>query len=115
MNATPSSPQWLFVTAAKGLQDYVLRSDPLTEMIGASELIECLPRTKGARLPLAETLNHLGLQGGYDVLTDASGAARILFDVEDDARRLARLWPVVAGQFAPGLEISLALVKVENG
>jgi hypothetical protein len=114
MNATSSSPQWLFVAAAKGLQGYVLRSDPLKEMIGASELIESLPRTKGDGF-LAKTLAQLDPQGKHEVLTDASGAARILFTEKQPAEQLARLWPVLAAQFAPGLEISVALVQVENG
>jgi len=114
MNAIPPPSQWLLVAAAKGLQGYVLRSDPLKEMIGASELVEALPRTGGTGF-LARALPSLDLQHPYRVLTDASGAVRILFDAESDAKRLALLWPVLAGQFAPGLEVSVALVEVESG
>jgi hypothetical protein len=100
--------QWLLVAAAKGLQGYVLRSDPLQEMIGASELIEQLPRCAGRAGPLVYLLPDTG----YDVLTDASGAVRLLLDDEAEAQRLARLWPLLAGQFAPGLEVAVALVEV---
>jgi hypothetical protein len=124
---------WLFVTAAKGLQGYVFRSDPLKEMTGGSELIELLPRTQdegrsGAAprrpmplLPrtqdedyLAKVLARMEMQGNHDVLTDASGAARILFQEEADARHLALLWPLLVSQFAPGLEVTVSVVPV-NG
>lgn len=105
--------QWLFVAAAKGLQGYVLRSDPLKEMVGASEWIESLPRADGTGF-LAKVLADLEVSSPPKVLTDASGAARLLFDAEEDARRLARIWPLLASQYAPGLEVAVALVKVES-
>lgn len=116
MNSTANTNRWLFVAAAKGLQKYILRSDPLKEMIGASELIESLPR---ARLPnsgfLAKVLPHLDFAGGYNVLTDASGAARILFDSKEAAETLARVWPELARHFAPGMEMAVSVVKVQPG
>ncbi len=112
MNPTATHPQWLFIAAAKGLQGYVLRSDPLKEMIGASELIERLPRTAKEDF-LRQVLDQLGLKP--EVLTDAAGAARMLFQSWDEAARLARLWPLLASQFAPGLEMSVAVVEVQDG
>jgi hypothetical protein len=113
MNPTATHPQWLFIAAAKGLQGYVLRSDPLKEMIGASELIEALPRAKDTGF-LVKVLGQMQPDlGRHTVLTDASGAARILFDREEDARRLARICPLLTSQFAPGLEMAVALVEVK--
>ncbi|MCP5517577.1 MAG: hypothetical protein H7A45_10015 [Verrucomicrobiales bacterium] len=109
-----SGSRWLFVTAAKGLQGYVLRSDPLKEMVGGSELIEQLTRTQEPGF-LGKVLRQLW--PGWprpetdEVLTDSSGAARILFADREDACRLARVWPLLAGQYAPGLEVSVAVVE----
>ncbi|HAB19683.1 MAG TPA: hypothetical protein PLX89_26160 [Verrucomicrobiota bacterium] len=115
MNPTPPpAPQaegWLFVAAAKGLQSYVLRSDPLKEMVGASELIESLHRTTQGGF-LSNVISHLGFAQSYQLISDASGAVRIRFSDHQDALRLARLWPVLAGQFAPGLEISITVVEI---
>ena len=107
--------QWLFVAAAKGLQGYVLRSDPLKEMVGGSELIETLCRAKGGYL--GRVLDAMGLkEGERTILTDAAGAARILFQSKSQAEQLARVWPLLAAQYAPGLEMSVALVEVKmNG
>lgn len=116
MNSTAKSNRWLFVAAAKGLQKYILRSDPLKEMIGASELIESLPRTRSLNSGfLANVLPHLDLAGEPVVLTDASGAARILFHSKDDAESLARVWPELSRHFAPGLEMAVSVVEVEPG
>jgi hypothetical protein len=106
-----SKDQWLFVAAAKGLQTYVFRSDPLKEMVGASELIESLPRSEGTGF-LAKVLALADCSSDYEVLTDASGAARILFQSKADALLLARIWPLLAAQFAPGLEVSVTVVSV---
>jgi hypothetical protein len=111
--AAPPPAKWLFVSAAKGLQGYVLRSDPLKEMVGGSELIETLHRTDGRGF-LSMVLNACAFVGNLTVLADVSGGARLLFDSEAEARQLARIWPLLASQYAPGLELSIALVKVEN-
>lgn len=112
MNDPGNHRQWLFVAAAKGLQGYILRSEPLQEMIGASELIEALPRATGAGL-FAWATARLGIHlSKDDILTDASGAVRVLFRDETAARRLARHLPMLAAEYAPGLELCLALVEV---
>ncbi len=118
--------QWLFVASAKGLQSYVFRSDPLMEMIGASELIERLPRENKASIlesPPCEKKTSIlkcaldefaPAAEDYQVLTDASGTLRVLFGSKETAMRLARLWPVLAGQFAPGLEIAITVDEVAD-
>ena len=114
---TPKKTQWLFVTAAKGLQSYVLRSDPMKEMVGSSELIEWLPRAGGGDNGFMGRVLaglHTGFQGGHTILADASGAVRILFDEQSDAFLLARLWPLLAAEYAPGLEIVVSVVAVET-
>jgi hypothetical protein len=96
------APSWLFVAAAKGIQGYVLRSDKLKEMAGASELVDELPEL------LQELLRRI-FEGAppprrYEVLSNVSGSVRVMFGEEEKARQLARLWPVAVSRFAPGLE-----------
>lgn len=106
----PAPARWLFVAAARAIQSYVLRSDALKEMVGASELVEQLPKQLFDELA-AKCGITLALE---DHLTDAAGGIRALIADKAAARRLARLWPVAAARYAPGLETAVALVPV-NG
>ena len=98
----------LYVMAIKGIQDYILGTTKLKEMAGASDLVECLP--KGVLSGLLS-----GIEGGYTTLSTSAGGARILFDDEEQARRVARLWPMIAARRAPGLEIVQAIVPLGDG
>lgn len=92
----------LFVTQAKGIQDYVLRTDKLRDMLGATELVEELPCGL-----LDQTLVGLGFRAGedYQVLSRAAGAARIGFGSSAHAQALAEVWPVICAHAIPGLEV----------
>lgn len=101
--------QFLYVYASRGIQEFVLRGTKLKEMVGASELIEDLSTSV-----LPQTLHALDLQHKSTLVSQAAGAARILFDSEESARRLAALWPMVVSLKAPGLQIVQAIVKMED-
>lgn len=102
-----TSAQWLVVFAAQGIQSYILRSDKLREMAGASELVESL-----AHELLDDTLRGLGIADPDSVvLSRAAGAARIVFDKEPHARQFARLWPFLADRHAPGLPVSIVVKR----
>lgn len=109
-NATQEPDGWLYVFAAKGLQAFVLGSDELRDMVGATELIDQLPRKL-----LQTTIDLLKPVRGHEVLSQAAGCARIRFDSEEDARRLASVWPMICAHAAPGLEIAQTVVPIEGG
>ena len=95
----------LYVLAAKGLQDFILRGDKLRLMVGGSELIEDLPNDF-----LSRTLALCGVEEkrDYYVLSRAAGGARVLFvgeRADEHARRLASVMPPAVSLYAPGLEI----------
>lgn len=92
----------LVVATAKSIQSFVLGGDKLKQMIGASELIDAIPRGL-----LDSTLRAIG--GEVEVISKAAGGARILFSDHDVAMRFARVWPVVVWRFAPGLELVVAV------
>ncbi len=109
-NATQEPDGWLYVFAAKGLQAFVLGSDELRDMVGATEIIDGLPR----RL-LQTTLASLKLGSGHEVLSQAAGCARIRFDSAEGARRLAAVWPMICAHAAPGLEVAQTVVPIVGG
>jgi hypothetical protein len=109
LSASAACPH-LVVFAAQGIQTYILRSDKLREMSGASELVESM-----ANELLDDTLRQLGFNTPDDVvLSRAAGAARIVFPNEACARDFARLWPLLADRHAPGLPVSIAIVRVDD-
>jgi hypothetical protein len=98
----------LYGFAARGIQDYLFRSNKLKEIIGASELIETLPGDSVFDVLVARVL---GAQN-YHVLTRAAGGVRMICDDGTQAQELAKLWPLVAARYAPGLELTQAIVPL---
>jgi hypothetical protein len=106
---------FLFATAAKSIQEYIFRGGRLSQMVGASELVESL--TVDEKSALAYALRAVGLNAPADFsdISRAAGGARLLIEDEAKARRLAAIWPMVAHAHAPGLEVVQALVPVGDG
>lgn len=90
------------VTAAKSIQSYIFASDKLKEMVGASSLVE------GLGDEFLCLLDELGLENGRDyvVMAKAAGSIRVVFHDPTHARRAASIWPMRAGQYAPGLSVA---------
>jgi hypothetical protein len=102
----------LFVTQAKGIQEYVLGTDKLRDMLGATELVEKLTGEI-----LQETLNAIGFRQDvdYKVLSRAAGSARIKFHRAESAGELAAIWPLVCSHATPGLEVYQTVQTFQNG
>jgi len=101
----------LFVTQAKGIQSYILASDKLKDMVGATEMVERMPGEF-----MQTVLDGLGITKGedYEILTVAAGSTRIRFANSEHAERLALVWPMVCAHLAPGLEIVQTLQPLEG-
>jgi hypothetical protein len=110
--STPEATGFLYLTAARGIQEFILRGNKLKEMIGGSQLIDQLTGKEGSRL--FELLGEIGINlknpQECRVLTAAAGGARIWIRDEEKARQLARLWPLVAADHAPGVEVHQVLL-----
>lgn len=99
--------KWLYRSEANAIQQYVLRSQRLREILGASALVESL---SGALLE--EVLAEAG--GSYETEVAAAGGATIKMD-DDALRRFAVLWPRRVATFAPGLLVTQAWVPLQEG
>ena len=102
--------QALFVFQCKGIQPFVLGSDKLKDMLGATEIVASLPEKS-----LNNTLDFLGLKGTCFPISQASGSARVLFRTMEDARKLARIWPMVCAHAAPGMEAVQTVQDIMGG
>lgn len=106
--AAHEGPAILFV-AAKSLQGYVLGSDKLREMVGATQLIEDFC----SRSFSESFLEAVGVHA-YQIVTAAAGQTTIRFDSVREARFAAALWPLAADSHAPGLEVHVAVAPLEQ-
>ncbi len=115
---TIPSPQhthgFLYLTAARGIQDFILRGNKLREMIGGSQIVDQLTGKEGSLLYrlLAEIGVDTDDAAACRVLTAAAGGARLWIADEAKARQLFRLWPFVAAHHAPGIEVVQVLLPV---
>ena len=104
----------LYLTAARGIQDFILRGNKLKEMVGGSQIVDALTSKEGSLL--FDLLAEIGLNpcdtSSCRVLTAAAGGARLWIANEEKARTLLRLWPLVAGRHAPGVEVVQVLLPV---
>ncbi len=98
---TPS--KWLVTASTKGIQEYILRSPKLKDIMGASTLVDSAP---------TELLQATIEAGGFDVqiLSQTAGSVRAFFDAETQAKQFARIWSVLLDFYAPGIEVTLAVV-----
>lgn len=100
---------WYYSFEAKEIQNYILKSDKLREMVGASELVAQL--CDGF---LKEALQAVGVKDPDAVIiANAAGWARLLFEHESPAREFAAYWPLLVSRYAPGLKLVQTLVPLD--
>ena len=96
---------WLYRYEAKGIQEYILATEKLAEMLGASALIEDLATEARGR---AE-----GLGGTF--IAGAAGSATFEFADAATLQGFAATWPMRVAQLLPGLKMVQAWAEVSGG
>jgi len=91
---------------AKSIQNYILDSSKLKDMIGASEQIESLCCDEGL---LDQVLKSLDNQVKF--VRKAGGAFTIIFSKHDDAKRFQAVWTFCVQQAFPGLNFVQGIGK----
>lgn len=86
---------WTYRYEAKGLQDYILRTQRLTEMVGASALIESL----------GDAFAEGVLSAGGEVIVGAAGVGTATFPNLQGLAAFASMWPFELEETAPGLQM----------
>ncbi|MFZ1413176.1 MAG: hypothetical protein WAS73_01145 [Defluviicoccus sp.] len=93
---------------AKGIQRFVLDGGRLKDLIGASELVDCLCRWDGSDL-LSGVLASVGIGSEAAFSRRAGGGFVLHHNDGNKLRELQRLWTLVFCMHAPGLEFTDAL------
>lgn len=96
--------KFLYVCAIRQIQRYILNSDGLPEMVGASALVESFGGV------IDELAKELGAKA--EELTSAAGIWRRTLPDRRSAERLALYVPVLAHAHAPGVVIDQAVVPI---
>jgi hypothetical protein len=113
-DAIDHSNGFLYLTAARGIQDFILRGNKVREMVGGSQIVDQLTDRRNGIL--FELLQQIGIDyqdpAGCRVLTAAAGGARLWLSDGKKAKQLFRLWPLMAGLHAPGIEVLQVLMPV---
>ena len=93
--------KWLFVSEIKGIQDYILATDKLRHIVGASEIIANITEE------LYEiVLKELGCsKDDYKVMMAAAGRLMLLFSNKEKLEDLMFVWPIIIKEYAPGVEL----------
>lgn len=97
--------KYLYGAAVQGIQSFIFQTNELKDIIGASELVEqiCTEFFK-------EFIGETG-----DIIVSAAGNIKCVFSSEGECRKAVREFPKKVMTSAPGITISEAVVKMEEG
>lgn len=105
-------PKFLYGAAVQGIQGFIFQTNALREIAGASELVEQICTILFAK---AICSDEEKLQNDNNAIVTAAGNIKYVFDDEEKCKELVRKFPKEVAEFAPGITISQAVVKAENG
>lgn len=100
--------KYLYGAAVQGIQSFIFQTNKLKEIVGASELVEEICTTKFWEVA--------GIQkDDQNIILNAAGNIKYIFEDEPKCRGFVKLFPKVVMELAPGITISQAVVKYEEG
>ncbi len=96
--------EYLYGASVQGIQNFIFKTNKLTEIIGASEMVELICKEKHK-----EIINVLEKH----VIIHAAGNIKFLLS-KPDCEKIVREFPKKVMEYAPGITISQAVVKIEK-
>lgn len=106
-----TKPKFLYGAAVQGIQSFIFQTNVLREIAGASELVEQICKQKFAEA-ITKTVEELGKD--TNAIVTAAGNIKYVFNDEGQCKALVRKFPKTVMEFAPGITISQAVVKVDG-
>jgi len=107
-----SQLKFLYGAAVQGIQGFIFQTNALMEISGASELVEQICTSQFAN---AIGCNEEVLAKDQNAIVTAAGNIKYVFEDELKLKELIRKFPMKVMEFAPGITISQAVVKIEDG
>jgi hypothetical protein len=98
--------KYLYGAAIQGIQGYIFKTNKLKEIIGGSEMVECICtelfyNTAGISMPADDD----------NIILSAAGNIKYIFEDEQKCKDFVRIFPKVVMDYAPGITISQAVVS----
>ena len=98
---------YLYGAAIQGIQSFIFKTNKLKEIGGASELVEQICTTKFYEIAKTN-------KDDFNIIMNAAGNIKYIFDDEEKCKVFVRSFPKLVSEFAPGITISQAVVKLDN-
>lgn len=99
--------KYLYGANVKAVQQFIFQTNKLTEIIGASELVEQIC-TSLFRSQLGKAFSD------ENCIIAAAGIVKYIFDKKEDCQNLVRTFPMVVFNAAPGIVFNQAVVTLEG-
>lgn len=103
--------KFLYGAAVQGIQSFIFQTNVLREIAGASELVEQICTTLFAK---AINSSESALARDPNAIVTAAGNIKYVFDDEIRCRELVKKFAMEVTNFAPGITISQAVLKVDG-
>lgn len=100
--------KYLYGAAVQGIQNFIFQTNKLREIVGASELVENICTTVFKDL----VDNYTEYNNDFGCILHAAGNIKYLFSDENECKRIVRIFPKEISQYAPGITVSQAVVKM---
>ena len=110
--------KYLYGAAVQGIQGFIFQTNKLRDIVGASELVEEICTTKFASLVSGKELDYKDakkyLKADKNAILFAAGNVKYIFESKEACEKVARVFPKEISEFAPGITVSQAVVKMEG-
>jgi hypothetical protein len=100
--------KYLYGASVQGIQDFIFQTSKLTEIVGASELVEQIC-TSFFKKKVG------GLFKDENLILGAAGNIKYIFDNKESCQQLVKKFPKAVMEMAPGITISQAVVEIKDG
>jgi len=107
---TMTKPKYLYGAAVQGIQGFIFQTNALKEIAGASELVEQI-----CTVQFAKAANIKDLINDPNAIVTAAGNIKYVFGSEDVCREVVLSFPKQIMELAPGITISQAVVRIDDG
>lgn len=107
--------KFLFGASVQGIQSFIFSTNKLAEIVGASEMVELICTKLFFETAFGKnTFTPTTIEKDEHCITAAAGNVKYLFADEEKCKYVVRNFAKIVMEFAPGITISQAVVKIEG-